>query len=153
MVKSLIAAALILSSQGDPIEWKVATLPGGYAIDAPRPITRHATSTDPGSGIVTDLWTATDWGHVYVIGLSKFPPGSQQNLPAHQLLASVALGWLKEEKSVIRAQRDLILKGWPGIEVEFVSPIGTNARFRAYIIGDILFQAGVTHTGSKPSPE
>jgi len=75
----------------------------------------------------------------YVIGV--FPVKAKTKpKPVDQELAAVAMGYARGTKGEITEQRDIVLQGWPGIELKIHSFEGLSGWMRAYIVNDVIYQ-------------
>jgi hypothetical protein len=149
---SAVAALCVLLLQGAQKEsWKPFFMPGGYSVQAPAPmkaIDRALldTPTHPESR----YWVGITSAAVYVTALEVVYEKDLKDAPPMRALA-MFVGGVLEPKGVLRSQRDILLNGWPGLEIEYTDG-ADRSRFRAYVLGNTIFQAGVGWPDGKPAP-
>src|SRR5690349_1048119 len=113
------AAASFLLAQVHPVAWKTSTFPGGFTVDAP--VSFDRLPRDSEDGVISDSWVARTLGGDTLIVTLSWESGAPEKTPPHLTLGQLASGFFGAEGTVVLSQTDLVLKGWPGIELEFAT--------------------------------
>ncbi|MFI5386309.1 MAG: hypothetical protein ACHQ50_09335 [Fimbriimonadales bacterium] len=141
-MSQLIALALWITLQTPIDNWKTIVLPGGYSVDAPCELVE----VSKGLGEETmpagcRMWLGLDSGAAYTVLVGKMSPEETAKTAPDRVLSNVVFGMLESRvKGEIRAQRDILFNGWPGIEVEVVGNPSLRAKTRTFVIRDTILQ-------------
>lgn len=132
----LIALSVLAAFHQAAVKPQVTSFPPGFSLVAPAPVKRA--DSEPGTPKGARYWSAATAEGGFAIYVQTLSEAEVASTPPDQVLAAMAAGLIQSGR--IESQRDLVLNGWPGIEVEY-SEATLKGRFRGYAVGKNLFGA------------
>ncbi len=129
-------------------KWSLYAL-GGFSVALPsEPISQTAPNLPEGFRSWSALMDATS----YVFSLNPIRT-ADQSAPPDALLAQCVSGILSSREAFITGERDLLLDGWPGVEIRYRIAPNTDGRLRAFVVKNQILNLVVTHPLGSVEPD
>ncbi len=139
-----------------PADWHMVELEKGTSVALPKSAVSLDVS-EPSSklpaGEVLRHWQFVDGRVAYVIGEDKMTPEALSRARPDEILGNAARGLVDSlgNGGTIKSQRDLLLNGWPGLEV-LAAGRELAAWSRVYMVGPVMYQLLETYSLAKGRP-
>jgi hypothetical protein len=146
-LSSLVLAPLCASTRIDQSRWSLYAL-GGFSIALP---STPLIQSGQGAAAGYQSWSAIEGEDPYVFSLTKVS-GDAMKSPPDALLAQCVAGIIAGGKGQITGERDILLGGWPGVELQYRQENGAQGQLRAYVVKDEIVNLVVTHPLGSTEP-
>ena len=141
VLAALLTLCLPVKSDG----WVTTTLSGGYSIEAPKKLEALVLTGDAAKA--GNIYVGADGNTTFVAVVTPIPATVPQVSP-DVALADFYAAYLNDVGGVPTSQRDLLYRGWLGLEANAKLRNGASGRYRAFATGSKVVEVSCAWQGA-----